>query len=173
MAAEQLYDGHGWRLTMDSYPLPDGRSKRAVRVHRCDSVHLLALPTPSTVLVLREFRPYRQQWIWMLPSGKADKEDDVLSAAQRELREETGFRAERITPFFTCFGADSITTTNHVFLAEGLTPDPLPQDDTELLEVHELPRAEALDRVLGCGAVHAASALGLYRLLSREPDIDR
>ena len=173
MPEEELYDGHGWRLTMDSYPLPDGRAKRAVRVHRCDSVHLLALPTPATVLLLREFRPYRQQWVWMLPSGKVDKEDDVLVAAQRELREETGFRAGSLTAFLRCFGADSITTTNHIFLAEDLTPDPLPQDDTELLEVHELPHAEALDRVLDCGAVHAASALGLHRLLARGHTLGR
>ena len=43
--------------------------------------------------MLREYRPFYGTYIWMIPSGKADKEKDILVAAQRELQEETGITA--------------------------------------------------------------------------------
>lgn len=165
MTQELLYDGHGWRITLESAPLPDGRVKTAGRGRRADTVHILAFPTTDTLLLLREFRPFYGAYVWMLPSGKIDKEADPLLAAQRELREETGFRAEQMEPFCTCHHAEGMDWTSHLYLARDLRHDPLPQDATELIEVHPLPLEEALQRILSSEKVHTASAYGLLRYL--------
>ncbi|MBI3618504.1 NUDIX hydrolase [Candidatus Peregrinibacteria bacterium] len=114
MQKEVLYDGYGWKLMIDESALPDGRVKRAVVVHRCDSVHILAFPTPSRVLLVREFRPRYGTYLWMLPSGRADKEDDHEEAAQRELQEETGFRAERLTYYCSTRHSETFDCANHI-----------------------------------------------------------
>lgn len=160
-----LFNAHGWRITVESATLPDGRIKEVARVHRADSVHLLAFPTEETVLLLREYRPYYGHYVWMLPSGRVDKETDIVVAAQRELQEETGFRAAKLEKYFTTNHSESLIMSNHVFFARELTKDPLPQDEDELIEVHELPLEEALNRVLTCERVHSVSALALLRYL--------
>lgn len=162
----ELFNGHGWRVTLESVVLPNGSAKTQAMVHRCDSVHILALPTPSTVLVLREFRPFMNQWRWMLPAGKMDKPGEApLEAAQRELREETGFRAQVMRPFCSCRTSENVNQENHLFIAEGLVKDPLPMEEYEMIEVHELPLEEAAKRVLDQQPLHTLSAFGLLRYL--------
>ena len=161
--SQELYKGHGWRITLDEASLPDGRIKNRARAHRPDIVHILALPTDATILMIREFRPFYQRYLWMIPSGKVDKESDPLIAAQRELREETGYRSDDLT--FYCIGrhTDQLVSRNHIFIARKLVKDPLPQDETEIIEVHELPVKEAIDRVLQDEFAHLASAYALLR----------
>lgn len=160
-----LYQGNGWRMSEDEAPLLNGGTKKAIRFHRSDTVHILALPTPKTALLLREYRPFFAEWVWMIPSGKADKETDVHVAAQRELREETGFRAGSLQLLHSCNHSETFDYQNLLFLAKDLLPDPLPQDPDEHLEVHELPLEEALERVLTCKRLHPLSALCLLRYL--------
>ena len=168
---EKLFAGFGWEVSMEEAPLPDGRRKKAARVHRADSVHILAFPREGQLLLLREFRPFYGEYIWMLPSGRADKEVGVLQAAQRELQEETGYKASDIRHLWTVNHSESLTSANHVFLARGLTHEPLPQDEDELIEVHEVPPEEALERVLASKKVHLASAYALLRFLREKEEL--
>ncbi|TSC79665.1 MAG: ADP-ribose pyrophosphatase [Candidatus Peregrinibacteria bacterium Gr01-1014_25] len=163
MTGDVLFDGHGWRVTLASAPLPDGRVKTMARARRSDTVHILAVPAPGRMLLLREFRPHFGAYVWMLPSGKIDKEADPLQAAQRELREETGYRAETLEPYGTCHHAEGLIWTSYFFIARTLSPDPLEQDAHELIEVHNLSLDEAIERVLSSSHVHTASAYALLR----------
>lgn len=162
---EELYSGFGYRIVMEEATLPDGRVKKVPRVHRFDSAHIIALPTPNTVLVLREYRPFYRSWIWMIPSGHVDKEHDALEAAQRELREETGYRAQEMVPYGTAQHSEMIVVTNHFFIGRDLVRDPLEQDPDEMIEVHEMPINEALENILSSKKVHTPSAFGLLRYL--------
>ncbi len=153
----------GWSATIETAPLPDGREKKGLRLHRSDSVHLIALTEAGTVLLLREFRAFLGKYVWMLPSGKADKEADLTVAAQRELREETGYESKDLQPYCTFYATDTMSIRNHVFVAHDLQPNPLPQDATELIEVHELSLQEAIQNVLMCDPIHAVSAAALLR----------
>lgn len=160
---EELFNQFGWKVTLEEASLPDGRVKKAARVERCDSVHVIAESKPGHVLMLREFRPFYQKHIWMIPSGKVDKEDDINVAAQRELQEETGFRANAIQPWCKVNNSDAIKITNHIFIAKNLEKDPLPQDATEMIELHELPIEEAIEKVLTSPYIHTVSAFALMR----------
>lgn len=158
-----LYDDHGWRVMMEEAKLPDGRTKKVARIHRCDSVHLLAFTEKNSILLLREFRPFYGDWIWMLPSGRVDKESDLMAAAQRELQEETGYRAASITHIWTTRHSESFDCANHIYVARGLSKAPLPQDTDELIEVHEASLVDALEKVLAGPQVHTPSAYALLR----------
>lgn len=161
----ELFNGHGWRITLDDFLLPEGEKISLPQAHRCDSVHILALPTEETVLLLREFRPTEGQHVWMLPSGRMDKADESepLAAAQRELREETGFRANDITHYFTTRHSVMLVSNNHVFLARDLIRDPLPMEAHERIETLELPIGEAIDKVFEGPFIHATSGAALLK----------
>lgn len=161
--SNELYNGFEWRLTMDEAPLPDGRIKKAVRVHRCDSVHIIAFTLSSTILLLREFRPFYGNFVWMLPGGRVDKENDPLTAAKRELREEAGVQAASIEFYCATSYSESFHFENHIYLAKDLSPAPLPQDADEQIEVHECTLSDAIQRVLSSPKVHTPSAFALLR----------
>lgn len=160
-----LFEGGGWKVVQESAPLPDGRTKTVARVYRADGAHIIAFKTPDTILMLREFRPFFGGYIWMLPSGKVDKETDIEAAAQRELQEETGYRADSIKHLWTVNYSESVGWQNHIFEARELHPDPLPQDEDELIEVHEMSIEEALEKIHNSPKVHMTSAYALMRYL--------
>ncbi|MEK7137721.1 MAG: NUDIX hydrolase [Patescibacteria group bacterium] len=139
-----LYDNNGWKILLEESLLPDGRKAQCTRVHRSDAVHVLAFPSSETILLLREYRAFHREWRWMLPSGLADKEHDIAVAAQRELQEETGYRAKMLRHYFSTQNSEHIVMTNHIFIASDLESDPLEQDEHELIEVHEVPIKEAV-----------------------------
>ncbi len=161
----ELLNERGWRVTVDSAPLPDGRVKEELRIHRADSVQVIAIPSPGRILLIREYRPFLGQYVWMLPSGKADKPEDVdlALAAQRELREETGFRADHLEHFHTCFYSESFVFKNHIYIGRDLVKDPLPQDDSELIEVHEMALEEAMDIINAQTPTHVLSGYALLK----------
>lgn len=160
-----LYEGQGWKITLDAAKLPDGREKKVARVHRADSAHIIAFAKSGNILMLREFRPYYGAYVWMLPSGRIDKENDVEAGAQRELQEETGWFAKELTHLWTVNHSESIVSSNHIFLARNLTKAPLPQDEDELIEVHEMPIEEGLKNILESQKVHLPSAFALMRYM--------
>ncbi len=160
---ETLYDDGTWKIQLEEAALPDGRVKKASRVYRCPSVHIIATTEAGKVLMLREYRPFYGQWIWMLPSGRVDKETDIDAAARRELREETGFDAVQIRKLWEFLDSESVVVAHHVYEASGLSSAPLPQDADELIEVHECTPDEAIGNVFGSPYVHTLSAAALLR----------
>ncbi len=101
----------------------------------------------------------------MLPSGHVDKETDHLVAADRELREETGYRAESLSYLWSVNATEKFDSANHFYLAQNLTHDPLPQDADELIEVHELSAEAAYENIIASKRVHLASAYGILRYI--------
>ncbi len=163
--SKELFAGHGIRVTLDTAELPDGSRKTVARAHRADVVHILAFTDEGKILLLKEFRPFFGTDIWMLPSGHVDKETDITEAAQRELREETGFRAGKLTHIASAGIAERFVTQNHVFFASELTADPLPQDEDERIEVHQVDPEEALKLIRSSKVVHLPSEYALLRYL--------
>jgi len=160
---EELYSGHGWRVTFEEAALPNGKMKRIGRVYRCDTAHIIAFTDTGNILLIREYRPFFKENVWMLPTGRVNKEKDPKVTALRELQEETGYRAEEISFFCSGNHSEGFPSVNHIFVAKELTKDPLPPDDTELIEVHECSIADAIEKVCSCTHVHMPSAYGLLR----------
>ena len=99
----------------------------------------------------------------MLPSGRADKEKNMAAAAQRELQEETGFRAGKLRFWFQTNHSESFVCTNHVFIGENLEKAPLQQDADELIEVHEVSLRDAVRDALKDRYRHTVTAYALLR----------
>jgi ADP-ribose pyrophosphatase len=75
--------------------------------------------------------------------------ESIEQAAQRELAEEIGYRAGRLTWVSTLQTSKSVVDeTAHLFLGEDLVELQLPPDETEFIAVRPLPFAEVLQMVL-------------------------
>lgn len=137
------------------------------------AVVLVPMPTADSVLLLRQYRHALDQTIWELPAGTRGWEEDWLLCAQRELREETGYQAGKLTPLGDVWPAPGISDElMRLYAAEQLTAAPLPPDEDEEIEVVELPLTEALAMSHDGRLQDAKSIIGLWRLqayLARQP----
>ena len=100
------------------------------------SVIIAAMPDPDTVLLVREYACGVHRYELGLPKGRMDAGETPEQAADRELKEETGFGARKLqvvrpltlSPSYMEFAA-------HLVLAEDLYPERLPGDEPEEIEV--------------------------------------
>jgi 8-oxo-dGTP pyrophosphatase MutT (NUDIX family) len=125
------------------------------------SVVLIALQAGDLVLV-RQSRSGSDGRTLELPSGKLEDGERPVEAAARELAEECGLAARRLSEVGTFWAAPAYSTELvHVFEASGLSEaDPAELDEDEDIEVERLAVGEALTALSDASSI-AALALWL------------
>ncbi|MGD8428893.1 MAG: ADP compounds hydrolase NudE [Ectothiorhodospiraceae bacterium] len=99
---------------------------------------VLVVPVRSDghVVLIREYAAGTDRYELGLPKGRVEKGEDPVAAAGRELREETGFAAERLECLRQMTVAPGyLAHATHIVLARDLYPSPLPGDEPETIEV--------------------------------------
>jgi len=116
---------------------------------------------------VRQYRHPVGKRLCELPAGTLDEGEDPTACAERELREETGFRPrslERLGGFFLSPGY--CNEYIHVFLATDLEESPLDTGDEDDLRALRLPLPEAL-RMVESGEIEDAKSIAALLLLAR------
>ena len=112
-------------------------------------------------------RQWRHAWnvsSWEVPAGTSDPGEDPRECASRELAEETGLIAARLTSLGVVHGAAILTGLAHLYLAEDLTESArAPETYEQDMEVLRLPFTEALGAALDGQIVHSGSITALFR----------
>jgi ADP-ribose pyrophosphatase len=136
-------------LREDTWRLPDGTARVYPVLVVGPGVAVLPFVEPDRVLLVRQYRHLQRGMSWELPGGGALPGEAPEAAAQRELREEGGYRAARLT-FLTRFYPSNayLDETAYCYVATELTPDPLPSDDDEFFERTIVPWRDALRMAL-------------------------
>ncbi|MEI9814945.1 MAG: NUDIX hydrolase [Acidobacteriota bacterium] len=84
-------------VTQDVALDPDGfEIKRAIVRHGGSAV-VMPVDEKNRVLLVKQYRLPALQYLWELPAGRLDEGETVLQAARRELKEETGYKARKMT----------------------------------------------------------------------------
>ncbi len=145
LGREVSYQGRAFDVQRVHFRLPDGKQKVYDLVDHADSISLLPLDEQGNLLFVEQYRVGADAAMLELPAGVLEPGEDAQAGAARELREETGMAAGRLTRlggFYLAGGYCNEFMT--IFLAQDLYPDPLPQDDGEFLTLVRLPWQQAL-----------------------------
>jgi ADP-ribose pyrophosphatase len=163
---------HGTYMTFarDTVLDPEGRAHGRDVVLHPGAVTVVAILPDRRLLLVRQYRHAAGEALLELPAGTLDRQPDGtteerLSAARRELTEETGYRAAQcreLATFFTAPGFASELMT--LYLATGATPDPehAGPDPDERLALVSLPFDEALALAERGEIRDAKTIIGLY-----------
>jgi len=149
-------------LREDVWRLPTGAEKTYPILHVGLTVGVVPFVDRERVLLVRQFRHLARGDSWELPGGGGLPGETPEAAAQRELREEAGYRAGRLT-FLTRFlpSAAYLDETAHCFIGEELVADPLASDDDEFFERRVVPFREAVTMALDDRITESVSKLAL------------
>lgn len=90
-----VYKGHFIELRRDRVQLPDGREAAREYVVHPGAVMIVAMLPDGKLVMERQYRYPVGQTMIEFPAGKLDAGEGGLACAQRELWEETGYKARR------------------------------------------------------------------------------
>ncbi len=132
-----------------------------------DSVLILPLLDPDTLLLIREYSAGTDRYELGFPKGVIEPGEDPLAAANREIREEVGYAARDLRPMHRLSLVPGyIGHRTQVVLARDLYGSPLPGDEPEPLEVVPW-RLAHLDALLARDDFDEARCVAALLLLER------
>jgi ADP-ribose pyrophosphatase len=124
----------------------------------------VALDGEGRVCLLRQYRHAAGGWLWELPAGKLDPGESPRVTVERELVEEAGMAAADWVSLGRMHSSPGVfTEVIHLFLARELTPGETAHEHGELIEVHWVPFATALERCQSGEITDAKTLIGLFR----------
>ena len=132
-----------------------------------DWVNVVALTPDQEVVLVRQWRFGNRANTLEIPGGMVDPGEEHRAAAERELREESGYRAQSWRYLGPVLPNPAVhDNTLHIWLAEGCRPEgPLEMDEGEDIQVVTLPLPEVLTAATDGRIEHALVLCALMRLV--------
>ena len=169
IASRTLHQGNFLTLQCDTVRLPNGQEASREYVRHPGAAVVLALTDDGQIVLERQFRYPVGRTMIELPAGKLDAGEAPLRCAQRELLEETGYRAAQWAYAGLLHLAIGYSTeVLHIYFAQGLQQQARQLDEGEFLDVYTQPIAAFLQ---DCDAQRVTDAKTLacaYYLLRQQ-----
>ncbi len=162
---EQLHQGRVFTLIRENVTLDNGVTLDIDTIRHPGASAIVPLTAGGSVVLIRQYRHSVGGYIWEIPAGTLNPNEDPESCAARELIEETGYaagawrRLGEITPV-PGYSDERI----HLFLATDLTPAAQNLDADEVLAVHEFPLERAAAMIASGEIQDAKTICGLLRV---------
>jgi len=121
----------------------DGKKVTFQIIEKQDTALLVPINSKGEVIFIKEYFAAIDSYELSLPKGRVDEGYSALETANKELQEEVGFKAERVTQIATLtMSPGYLTQKTHIFLAQDLRESRLTGDELEAVAVAAYPLSE-------------------------------
>lgn len=129
------------------------------------AVGIVVLDENLNTYLVGQYRFTLDEYSWEIPEGGCPQNEDILEAANRELREETGIIAQTWTYVSRIHTSNSVTDEEgHIYLAQDLSFESSDPEETEELQIKKTPFSEAIKMVLDNKITDSISIAGLLKV---------
>jgi ADP-ribose pyrophosphatase len=141
---ETHYTGKAFNVDRVKFRMPNGKEPTYDLVVHPGAAVVMPVDAEGNILFVKQFRLGAQRELLELPAGTLEAGEPPIECAAREVREETGCAAAELIPIGEFWLTPGYSNEYlYIFLARGLTPAPLAQDDDELIELVRVPLEQA------------------------------
>jgi ADP-ribose pyrophosphatase len=166
LSTTPIYRNRWLSLREDLVELPNGRTTIYGVVSCGQCVGVLPFVDRDTVLLVQQYRYVAGRTTWEMPTGGVHAGESVEEAAQRELVEEIGRRAGRLTHVSTYHTSKSVMDeTAHLFLGEDMVALALDPDETEFIDARPFPFREVERMVLSGEIVDSMTIIAVLHAI--------
>lgn len=165
MKSEKIYEGKTVNLRVDTIELPDKKYSKREIVEHPGAVGIIALKDNDTAILVKQYRKAVEKFLLEIPAGKIEHNEEPRETAIRELKEETGYEAnkmEYLMEFYTSPGFSNEKI--YLFLATDLQTGEMDLDEGEFVDVEEY-KLEDLYKMVKRGEITDAKTLVGIKLI--------
>jgi ADP-ribose pyrophosphatase len=172
LSSEVVFEGPLFRVLRDRLIEPGGHEGVRDIIRHNGSVVILAADKSKNkrdpwIVMERQYRHAAGRFLWELPAGKLELGEDALQGAQRELEEETGYRATKWKPLVEYYASPGfLGESMKVFLAEGLVAGDAHPEEDEKIELRLVKLSEVV-KLIEKGAILDGKTLTCVLLYAR------
>lgn len=145
LSSETVFQGRVFGVRRDRVIEPQGIEATREFVTHPGSVVVLPIFPDGRILLIRQYRHPAGGYLWELVAGRKDEGETFVAGAQRELIEETGYQAKKLTQILDIFPSPGFVGERMlIFVAEGLTRGKAQPEEDEIItqRILTLPDAE-------------------------------
>ncbi len=166
-----LFAAQRFRVESVAETLPDGEVRNRQVIRHAGSVGIVPVVDENRVCLIRNFRVATGRALLEIPAGTLEPGEDPREAAFRELTEETGYRAQAMTPLVACYLSPGILDERmQLFVATGLTPGAAAREPGEQIDNVVTTWDEAVGQILAGQIEDAKTIVGLLTYLRKRRD---
>ena len=163
MTRRVIHEGRVGTWVSEEVELPNGRRLVLETLNHPGAAAVIPFLDADRILLIRQYRHAVGGYIWEIPAGKLEPGEPPEVCAARELVEETGYRAGRIERLGEIVTTPGFTDERiHLFSAHDLVPAEKRHEVGEVIEIHEVPLAEALTMAERGDLIDAKSIAALF-----------
>ncbi|MBM0383712.1 NUDIX hydrolase [Staphylococcus pseudintermedius] len=135
ISKESIYKGKIIEVEKHKVSLPNNKTAYREVVKHNGAVAICALTPDQQVILVKQYRKALEQELLEIPAGKLEPGEDRESAAMRELEEETGYKAKKLTLIGEVYGTPGFSNENiSVYFADNLVEGKVNLDEDEFVE---------------------------------------
>jgi ADP-ribose pyrophosphatase len=164
ISSKLAYKGRVINVYRDTVEEPNGLIFKRDVIRHNGSVVVLAIdesidPKDPIIILERQYRHAVGEFLLELPAGRIEPNEPPLTAAKREMIEETGYRANSwklLTRYFASPGF--LGESMHIYLARGIRAGEAQPEPDEQIEILQIPLSEAM-KLIASGKIHDGKTL--------------
>ena len=162
ISSKRIFSGKLIDLYFDQVELPNGKTSTREWINHPGAVCLIPILSNGDICLIRQFRYGPQEEFIEIPAGTLDDGEDPLNCAKRELEEETGYQANKLTFLTNIHPAIGFSNEKMwMYLAEDLVVTKNNLDHDEFLEPIPTPLNTALKWVWSGKITDVKTVIGI------------
>ncbi|MCF8259677.1 MAG: NUDIX hydrolase [Melioribacteraceae bacterium] len=147
--SNKIFHGKVFDIQVDQIEYDGGnKAVREIVLHNGGAV-VLPVKADGKIILVKQFRWPFSDYLYELPAGKLEKDEDPYTCACRELTEETGYSSQNVSKLGSIYTTPGFCTEElHIYLAKDLQPGNHSREEGEYgMEVFEIPLNEVKNMI--------------------------
>lgn len=131
---------------------------------------VIPLTKNKKIVMIREYKVLMKEYVWQIPTGYIENNLSLLKNAEKELKEEAGYRARKFRHLFTFYPSmGSMVQRCEMVLAEDASyfRKPTPEKSEDIGQAKEFTVKDAVKMIEKGKIFHDSTIMGIYYLASK------